>query len=320
MSKLLRLSVSAAVLMFLFAAQASAVIVVSDAFRDANRTQPAAPTYSENGVDSDADGDIESAWYRTGTGSTASVTAGHFVTTAGTGSSMTMTNYFTPEVAPVTLTNVGDSIVVAWTFKTGIVSTTSTGNQDLRIGLLNSPTAASRVSTDTSPGNFLYSGYASFLNFRGGTLGNATPMRTMEWINPAASAILGTAGNYGIVGTGATAVVGTTPGYADNTTYTFTMSVTKTAAGADISQSMVGGMLNTSGTLALLVSDAAPQPLLFDTFVVRPGTPELTSTFFDTTMFQVEFIAGTAIPEPALLPVLAAGLLGLTAVVRRRLR
>ncbi len=305
--------------MVLFAAQVSAVIVVRDTFRDATRIDPAAPTYSENGVDSDTDGDIESAWYRTGTGSTFSTSVGHFVASAGAGSSMTLTNYFTPEASPVSLTNVGDSIVLSWTFTPTGVTATGAGNQDMRIALLDSP-SASRISTDISPGNALYSGYGSFLNFRGGTLGNAVPMRTMEWTSGVAGAILGTAGNYGIVGTGATATVGTTPGYTSGVSYTFTMSVTKTAAGADIFQSMVGGTLNTSGTLSLLVSDAAPQPLTFDTFVVRPGTPEVTALSFDTTMFQVEFIAGTAIPEPALLPVLAAGLLGLTAVVRRRSR
>ena len=43
-----------------------AAIVVNDTWQDGTRTDPAAPTYSENGTDSDADGNIESAWFNAG--------------------------------------------------------------------------------------------------------------------------------------------------------------------------------------------------------------------------------------------------------------
>lgn len=322
MTKLLQHSVSAAVLMVLFATQASAVIVVRDTWRDSTRTDPASTTYSENGTDSDTDGDIESAWFRgSGAGSTGSVAPGHMIHAAATGTtnSLSLTTYFTPDASPVSLINDGDSIVVTWTFTPIGVSTTGSGNQDMRVALLNAPNAA-RISTDISPGSAIYSGYGSFWNMRATTVGNAVPLRTMEWaVLGGSNNVLSTAGAY--VQVAATAgTVGTTPGFNNDSTtqYTFTMSVTKTVAGADIVQSITGGSLGAAYSLAY--SDPSPQSLVFDTFALRPTTPATTATSWDTNLFQVEFIAGTAIPEPALLPILAAGLLGLTAVVRRRLR
>src|SRR3954451_11090324 len=142
----------------------SAAIVVNDTWQDATRTDPASPGYSENGVDSDADGDIESAWFRSGTGSAVTASAGHLVATSGAGTSMSLTTYFTPEASPVTLTNVGDKISLHWVFTPSGVTTTSTSNQDMRIALVDSPGAASRVTSDATPGNAAYTGYGVFLN------------------------------------------------------------------------------------------------------------------------------------------------------------
>src|SRR5260221_6015443 len=56
--------------LFVVPSASRATIIVSDTWQDTNRTQPpptlTAPfttTYSENGVDQDGDGDIESSWY-----------------------------------------------------------------------------------------------------------------------------------------------------------------------------------------------------------------------------------------------------------------
>ena len=40
-----------------------AAIVVNDTWQDSTRTDPTSPVYSENGTDTDADGDIELAWF-----------------------------------------------------------------------------------------------------------------------------------------------------------------------------------------------------------------------------------------------------------------
>src|SRR5262245_50961902 len=99
--------------------------VVRNTFQDADRTDPASPVYSENGVDVDLDGDIESALYVGGTGSTIPTTPGHAVFTLGTGSA-NMTTYFTPEATPVTLANAGDSLRVTWVFTPGTVNAANT--------------------------------------------------------------------------------------------------------------------------------------------------------------------------------------------------
>src|SRR5689334_2248639 len=78
--------------------------IVNDSWLDGTRTDPAAPTYSENGVDSDGDGNIESAWFVGGTGATLAPSAGHLVMN-NTATSSSFTTYFTPESSPVTLAN-----------------------------------------------------------------------------------------------------------------------------------------------------------------------------------------------------------------------
>src|SRR5256885_12702370 len=98
------------VLAAMFANPAAAVLIVNDTWQDATRTDPAAPVYSENGINLDPaqDSDLESAWYRTGTGSTTTMSAGHMVNNPSSGSSMSLTTYVTPEAAPISLTNVGE--------------------------------------------------------------------------------------------------------------------------------------------------------------------------------------------------------------------
>ncbi len=45
------------------AVRGHATIIVNDTWSDDTRTDPAAPVYSEDGTDTDGDGDIESAWF-----------------------------------------------------------------------------------------------------------------------------------------------------------------------------------------------------------------------------------------------------------------
>ena len=50
--------------MFGAAAAGHAAVLVNDTWQDGTRTDPASPTYSENGTDTDADGNLESAWFQ----------------------------------------------------------------------------------------------------------------------------------------------------------------------------------------------------------------------------------------------------------------
>lgn len=283
---------------------ASAVAIVRDTWQDSSRSDPAAPIYSEFGVDSDLDTDLESAWFRTGTGSSFSVAPGHFVTSAGAGSSMSLTTYFTPEATPATLSAVGDRLTLTWVFTPTGVTTSSTGNQDMRLAIVDSP-SAQRISTDASPASGAYTGYAAYFNMRAGTIGANNAFRIMEH-GGGSTNLLSTATAYSQVAAMPT-VANTTTGITDGAEYTFTWSIEKTATGADILQTLVGANTN----LSIAYSDATPQILSFDTFALRPQTPEVTATSFDTHSFTVDL---RLVPEPTSLALAALGL----SIVRRR--
>jgi hypothetical protein len=61
----------------LYCNPALAVLIVNDSWQDGTRTDPASPVYSENGVDSDADGNIAS--------SAINMSTGHMVAVPGAG-------------------------------------------------------------------------------------------------------------------------------------------------------------------------------------------------------------------------------------------
>src|SRR5829696_6074189 len=93
-----------------------AATLVNDTWLDGNDSEPAAPTYSDNGVDADGDGNLETAWYQGGTGSVLDpVAAGGPLRGTVGATSASWTTYFTPEAAPVTL-QPGDRLTVKWAF------------------------------------------------------------------------------------------------------------------------------------------------------------------------------------------------------------
>ena len=297
-----------------FGLSSRAQILVNDTFQDANRTEPAAPTYTENGTDSDADGDIESAWYRSGTGSATVMSTGHMVNSAGAAGSMSLTTYFAPAASTVSLNNIGDKLSLTWVFKPTGVTTTGTGNQDMRMAIVNSP---AKLTSDATPANQIYSGYGIFFNMRAGTLGNNSSLRVMEWATTGgANNILSTAAAW-TQDASTASVAGTTPGFTSGNTYTLNWSITKTATGADIYQSITdsGGTLDGDGVLDVSYSDTTAQTLSFNTFALRPSTPETTATSFDTTLFKVEV---STVPEPGVMALIGVGIAGLFAMRRNR--
>lgn len=292
------------------AAWAAAADVVRDTWIDGTATDPAAPTYSENGVDADSDGDLESAWFVGGTGSTlAPVGAGGPLRAVVSTSSASWTTYFTPEASPINLANVGDSMKVTWAFTPTNVNLSNT-SQNFRLALVNT-SSAGRI-TSGAPVNDPFTGYALFANM-GQTLGNSNPFRLMERANPTtAGAILGTSGDWAALGT--TGATSGAPGYASGTEYLFEMTLTHGVGDVmDIVMRMSGGTLNTSGIASVVFSDATPNggSFTFDTFSIRPSNNTTTADTFDTRLFRVEF---TPVPEPTALAALAAA--GL--VLRRR--
>jgi pectate lyase len=284
--------------------QLRAAFVVHDTWQDGTRTDPAAPTYSENGFDSDQDGDIESAWY-VSTGSSLSVTPGHFVTTIGTGS-LSWTTYFTPEASPITLSSAGDSIRVTWVFTPNGVSSASTTSSGVRLALADSPSSA-RLASDTSPPKSTYAGYGMFMNMA--TTFGATPFNLVDRATPGTSDdLLASAGAWTTVASSGTS--GHT-GYASGTQYTFVMTLTRNASsGLDIVATMTGGNLNGTGGLTNSFTDSTPNTFTFDTFGLRPGKASDSATSFDTTLFSAEFIPGATPPSIDLDPQPQSALVG----------
>jgi hypothetical protein len=250
------------------------------------------------GVDSDADADLESAWFQGGGGTLDPAAAGGpLVGTTSTGSS-SWTTYFTPEGTPITLANAGDSLRVTWVFTPRTVNPGNT-SQDFRLAVVDSP-AAQRLAANGAPSAGTYAGYAMFMNM-GPTLGNSNPFQLRE--HDGNGAMLSSSGDWLALANGV--ATGST-GYASDTQYTYVMSLTRNATnGLDIRSTMTGGSIGGSGSVAVAFTDATPS-FSFDTFSLRPSSALGTAAQFDTSLFRVEF---TAVPEPATL-----GLCGFAAV------
>lgn len=286
-----------------------ATVLVDDKWADATRTDPASPNYADNNgstpIDRDSDGELESAWFSTGSGASAPVTAGHMTLTMGT-SSASWETYFTPEATPVTLANAGDQIKITWAFTPTGVNMNNT-SQFFRLAVVDSPSAA-RVTGDAGPGSGAYAGYAMFMNM-GQTLGNNNPFQLME--RSASGDLLQSSGNWTGLGNGATAG---NHGYDSFTNYIFVMTLTRNASsGLDIVATMTGDNLNNAGFATVSVTDATPSSFTYDTFALRPSGTASSASAFDTTNFKMELI-----PEPSTLALIGIGLAGLFVARRRR--
>jgi hypothetical protein len=289
------------------AVTAQAVVVVNDTWKDDLDSDPASPTYSENGNDADADGDLESAWFQGGAGSlnpVAGAPAGPLRgdITATTGSA-SWTTYFAPEATPVTLTNPGDTMKVTWVFSMTNVSNDTTGTanngQNFRIGVMDTPDG-SRLSANGSPGAAAYTGYSMFMNVDQ-TLRRTTPFELRER-NGGAAGFLSASGDWtSLIDDGATG----DPGYMDGVVYTYTMTMTyNESLGLDITSRMEGTGLGPMGQgfLQTVYSDPSPNTLTYDTFGLRPsGTtatnPNSSAFIFDTTLFKVELTGAPVVGD-----------------------
>ena len=272
-----------------------ATVLVSNVWNTGVRTYPAYndtnSPYSEMGVDYNASGDFESAWFNGG-GGTMTPSTGHLVTTV-TSSSSSWTTYFTTESSPVTLAGAGDELKITWIFTPSGVATSGT-SQNFRLAVVDSP-SASRLTSDGSPGSSTYAGYAMFMNMAT-TLGSSSSFQLMDRNAPGtSSAFLSSSGSWTGVANGAGKNV---TGYTSGTNYTFVMTFTRNASnGLDITATMTGGNFNNTDSATVSYSDSAPNTFTFDTFGVRPSDAADSAASFDTTLFEVEFIPGATPPS-----------------------
>jgi len=284
-------------LLFGVAVPGRATVLVSNVWNTSVRTYPTPndtnSPYSEMGVDYNASGDLESAWFLGGY-ATATVTPGHLnLGEPSSSSSASYTTYFTTEPSPVTLAGTGDQLKITWVFTPSEVNSGSTSSSGLRVAVMDSP-STSRLTSDGSPGNSTYAGYGMFMNMAT-TLGSSSSFQLMERSAPGtSSAFLSASGSWTALANGAGS--GHT-GYASGTQYTFVMTFSRNASsGLDITATMTGGSLNNTGSASVSYSDGTPNTFTFDTFGLRPSSSADSATSFDTTLFKVEFISGATPP------------------------
>ena len=289
--------------------------IVNDTWIDGADSDPAAPVYSENGVDTDGDGDLESVWYQGGVGSLDPVGAGGplrgNMTAGGTGSA-SWTTYFTSEATPVTLAQ-GETLRVTWVFTPTNVNTLNT-SQNFRLAVVDSP-SASRVTTNGTPGSAAYTGYAMFMNM-GQTLGNSNPFRLMERDGTSAALLSASTPPWNPLANGATSG---NDGYDSGATYTFVMDLTRNSLDQlEILSTMSGAGLDGDGVAQVAFTDTTPNggSFTFDTFTIRNTGATTTAELFDTSLFKVE----TIVPEPASAMTLIALGAGLSVLRRQRRR
>jgi hypothetical protein len=126
--------------------------------------------------------------------------------------------------------------------------------------------------------------------------------------------LLNTTGDFGsVLGNGATSG---NDGYDAGTPYTMVWEATRNGAGLDLDVRITGGTLDNDGEARVTLNDPSANggSFKFDTFGIRPSGATTTAEFFDTSLFQVEFIP---IPEPASV-VLVAFAAALAFTTRRR--
>ena len=149
-----------------------ATVLVNDTWQDGTRSDPASPTYSENGTNLDPvqDTDLESAWFSS-SGSALTVPAAGDLRAVQPVNSLTFLTYFTPEGSEVTL-SAGDTLKITWVFTPTTVNANNT-SLEFPLAIVDTPSGSRRTS-DGSPVQAAYAGYAMFMNM-GQTLGNSTP-------------------------------------------------------------------------------------------------------------------------------------------------
>src|SRR5262249_854477 len=136
-----------------------AAVVVNDTWNDGTRIDPASPVYSEQGVDGDADGNIESVWIKGGAG-TLPPTAGNpgnMVGNGFAGNSASWYTYFTQPGTPVTLAGAGDTLRLTWVFTPSGLNSSNT-SQGFNVALANTVSSAARTSPDASVPTTVYAG------------------------------------------------------------------------------------------------------------------------------------------------------------------
>lgn len=286
------------------AAPSHALVYIDDTWTDGTRTDPASPTYSENGTDADADGDIESAWFSNSGGSL--VAASKSMTLSVGSSAIFAITYFTSNsVGPAQLT-VGDTLTatIRLTFS-GLAA--APGSAGFRIGLFDyadSTLSPKRVTNDASisGNNGLGNGVQGYALFEtmGITFSSTSPMDLRKRTTLADGGLLGTSGDWTSLGTGPGNTNGF-GGFANGINYTLQLSLQRTATN---SLAVTVSWLNpTNGaTLTTTLADNLASNFNFDAIALRPQNAAGSASTVIFTEARVEFIPGATPPSVSVDP------------------
>ena len=290
------------IVMVCLATQVRAGVYIDDSWSDTTRTDPA--TYSENGTDFDADGDIESAWF---TSSAAALSAaGHNLTLTMSSSAIQSLTYFTSNsVGPAHL-DLGDTLVATLhiTFSSLAASPSSAG---FRIGVFDfadSTLSPKRVANDASitSNNSLGNGVQGYSLFQtmGTTFSSTSPMDVRKRTGLADSALLGTSGDWTSLATGPGNTNGF-GGFVNGVNYTLQISLQRSTL---TSMVVTVSWLNptNSATLTTTATDTSAVNTNFDAIALRPANAAGSATTITFTEARVELIPGATSPAVGIDP------------------
>ena len=287
---------------FTLSSRATDTVIVNDTWADGNRTS--------SGPDG---GGIDTPWF----GSAAAdltVPAPGDLRAAVPATSLSETTYF----ASQTLANTGDELMFTWVFAPSTL--TQNTSQAFNLAIVN---GATHLSADGTPASQVYAGYSMFMNMAP-TLANGNPYALREWATAgAANNLLSSSAAWGANGTASATLAngGTTgnTGFVSGLSYTLVMTLTRNAAnGLDITSTMTGGSLNNTGSETLSFTDTTPNTFTYDTFALRQTGAASGAAQVDSSLFKVDFITTSAVPEPTTFALAGLGLLGLAGYRRMR--
>ncbi|MBA4146540.1 MAG: hypothetical protein H0X66_00380 [Verrucomicrobia bacterium] len=285
---------SAAAILTVNSAPTIGGVIVRDTWTDGTLSDPAPPVYSETGVDSDEDGDIESAWFAGGSTSTPglSSSAGSLIGTPQSGSRTWLTHFTSSDYVHL---NPGETIKATLVFiPQGVTDNTSAA---LRFGLFNySAPGANRLTANVSSGNVQgenVTGYMMDVNFSTVFHTNAfnpPPLRFRTRTNLGAAGLMVSADtDFTSLGSGGAS--DGAPGFQDGNTYTNEISITHAHGGAVSISARITGP--NGFEVAHSETDTTGSNYIgFDTFAMRPANNTQTATSFDIKLFKVEKTSG----------------------------
>lgn len=235
----------------------------------------------------------ESAWHASNTASLTAA-AGSLTGTTASGSSRSWWTHFTDTPAvPVSLLQ-GETLKITLRF-TPVGVNTSNSSRALRIGLFDFSGGTRTTADGSAPAGAGVAGYALNLNF-GQSFGVAGPISIRRRTTVSSSDLMGSAADFTTLPNGDGGAADGSPGFVSGALHTLEWSITRTAAGAEITATFSRA---DGWSITHTATDIAPVET-FDGFALRPANNSQTATQFVFSRITVEKL-NTVPPGPPLI-------------------